>query len=215
MNTNEKSDLIKSLKAKHKDLIEVPLPSDPSVFVIARRAGKDDWLKRKQDARHPVYKNSVDERFAKRCIVHPSTAVDAQAIFNAYGFFARTVALEISLFSGASLEHDRAFELDPEEHADLFEKYGTNIRGVMVPDEPDLFVAFKLADKQVALSRRVDINNEVPTEVVDEKLCQVCTVYPDNFQTILDKYPFFIDELAGEIMLFAGGVLSANIRKKH
>jgi hypothetical protein len=214
MTPQEKTALVQGLKQQHGDLIEVAVPGSPDVFVISTRCTKETYLKYKTDQRHPAQRYNANENLAKACVVYPGRA-ELSSIFQDNGFFARTLTNEIKLFSGASLEHQRRTELEDGDVTEALQvKWGKAMFSLTVPDDPNVSVIARRAGNDVTRQRKKDEDNEMPGETLDEKLCQACTVWPDNYQLILDRYPFFIEELAGEIMLYSGALMQANIAKK-
>jgi len=99
--------------------------------------------------------------------------------------------------------------------ADLKAKHGDLIE-VSVPCEPSIFVISKRADRAIHRARKADRNHEVYKDLVDDRLCEACVVWPDQhiLNAVFDKYPYFVGELAGEIMLFSGATTDRNRAKK-
>ena len=99
--------------------------------------------------------------------------------------------------------------------ADLKAKHGALIK-VTVPCDPDVFVIAKRADRGVMRQRNADKNHEVYKNILDERLCQACVVWPDQhvLESVLSTYGFFSGELAGEIMLFSGASQDHDRAKK-
>jgi hypothetical protein len=102
MSAEDHAMLVADLKQKHgPDLIEVPIPTNPDIFVIARRADRAIHRARKADRNHEVYKDQIDERLCAACVVWPDQH-RYDAILEKYPYFSGPLAYEIIKFSGGT-----------------------------------------------------------------------------------------------------------------
>lgn len=73
--------------------------------------------------------------------------------------------------------------------------------------DSETFVVFKKAGRAETRAYKSDRDNDAYKFLADERLCQVCVVYPDKkgFEALLDQFPFYSGPLAFEIITASGG----------